>query len=395
MIPYAFENEVAHYGYDDQLSSSHDSRDGFDHIDHELMFDASNTNERITDEYNKLTYSEQQEQIESYKAIIDAMPAGVILLDTQGVIREVNREALRILECDLKNHRWVAVIESAFDPREDDGHEISLKNGKKVKLAISASDCGQLILITDLTETRRLQARVSDLQRLSSLGKMVASLAHQVRTPLSSAMLYASNLSISNLPSATHQRFQSKLMDRLHDLEKQINDMLMFAKGGDNKVIKPFYVADLEEELLPMVETLIKAHEVDFDLTFDSPQHQCMGNVNTIASAICNLIINAIQATGNGAQIKVHISADQRHVGTENEQLLITVCDNGPGISTDLQSKILEPFFTTKTQGTGLGLAVVNMICCAHDGQLTLKSTPGEGACFTITLPLMNKRGTA
>ena len=85
----------------------------------------------------------------------------------------------------LENERWLDVIHRAFSPKDDDGHEVSLKDGRRVKLAISASDLGQLILITDLTETRLLQSRLSDLQRLSSLGKMVASLAHQVRTPLS------------------------------------------------------------------------------------------------------------------------------------------------------------------------------------------------------------------
>ena len=80
----------------------------------------------------------------------------------------------------LVGQKWFEVIQQAFSPREDDGHEISLRNGRKVRLAISASTTGQLILITDLTETRLLQSRISDLQRLSSLGRMVASLAHQV-----------------------------------------------------------------------------------------------------------------------------------------------------------------------------------------------------------------------
>ncbi|MCV5978485.1 PAS domain-containing sensor histidine kinase, partial [Escherichia coli] len=84
------------------------------------------------------------------------------------------------LEIPLVNEKWFNVIQAVFDPREDDGHEVSLRNGRKVRLAISASTTGQLILITDLTETRLLRARVSDLQRLSSLGRMVASLAHQV-----------------------------------------------------------------------------------------------------------------------------------------------------------------------------------------------------------------------
>ncbi len=224
-----------------------------------------------------------EEQVIRYKQVLDVMPAGVILLDTQGEVKEANPEAQRLLDVPLVGEKWFAIIQSAFAPQEDDGHEISLRNGRKVRLAISASSTGQLILITDLTETRLLQSRVGDLQRLSSLGRMVASLAHQVRTPLSSAMLYASNLAAANLATSTRERFQSKLMDRLHDLEKQVNDMLLFAKGGDNKVVNSFSVADLVSEYQPMVETAIKNNHIDYHIEVEQEQMVMLGNANAIA----------------------------------------------------------------------------------------------------------------
>ncbi|GAK87034.1 flagellar sensor histidine kinase FleS [Vibrio ponticus] len=322
-----------------------------------------------------------EEQVERYKQVLDVMPAGVILLDTQGVVREANPEAQRLLEVPLIGHKWFEVIQWAFAPREDDGHEISLRNGSKVRLAISASTTGQLILITDLTETRLLQSRISDLQRLSSLGRMVASLAHQVRTPLSSAMLYAANLSAPNLPVATKERFQTKLLDRLQDLEKQVNDMLLFAKGGDNKVVKPFTVAELVAEFSPMVETALKNNAIDYCLEVEEQETRLMGNANAIASALSNLVMNAIQIAGKESQLDVFF----RPV---NGELKISVQDSGPGVPPELQQKIMEPFFTTRSQGTGLGLAVVQMVCRAHDGRLELISEEGEGACFTVCIPL-------
>ena len=322
-----------------------------------------------------------EEQVERYKQVLDVMPAGVILLDTQGVVHEANPEAQRLLEMPLVGQKWFEVIQGAFAPREDDGHEVSLRNGRKVRLAISASATGQLILITDLTETRLLQSRISDLQRLSSLGRMVASLAHQVRTPLSSAMLYASNLGAPSLPAATKQRFQAKLMDRLHDLEKQVNDMLLFAKGGDNKVVKPFTVSELVSEFSPMVETALKNNQIDYHLEVEQQDAQLLGNANAIASALSNLVMNAIQIAGKDSQIDVFF----RPVRSE---LKISVQDNGPGVPKELQDQIMEPFFTTRSQGTGLGLAVVQMVCRAHDGRLELISEQGEGACFTVCIPL-------
>ena len=322
-----------------------------------------------------------EQQVVRYQQVLDVMPAGVILLDTQGMVQEANPEARRLLEVPLVGEKWFEVIQQAFSPREDDGHEISLRNGRKVRLAISASATGQLILITDLTETRLLQSRISDLQRLSSLGRMVASLAHQVRTPLSSAMLYASNLGAPNLPPATKDRFQTKLMDRLHDLEKQVNDMLLFAKGGDNKVVKPFTIEDLMAEFSPMIETAVKTNQIDYHLEVEQQQTQLLGNANAIASALSNLALNAIQIAGKGSQLDIFCRA-------VNGELKISVQDSGPGVPVELQNKIMEPFFTTRSQGTGLGLAVVQMVCRAHDGRLELISPQGEGACFTMCIPL-------
>ncbi len=319
-----------------------------------------------------------------YKQVIDVMPAGVILLDSFGRVAQANPEAYRLLGEPLEGNRWVDVIHRAFFPRKDDGHEVSLKDGRRVKLAISASPSGQIILITDMTETRLLQSRVSDLQRLSSLGKMVASLAHQVRTPLSSALLYAANLGAANLNEPTRKRFQIKLVDRLYDLEKKVNDMLLFAKGGDNKVVDYFTVEHLFNDVEAMVEALVNSQNVDFEIISDDESLTLLGNVNALASAISNLVVNAIQVSGAGCKV---ILAAKKH---QNE-LLLSVSDNGPGIPKDLQRKILEPFFTTRKQGSGLGLAVVQMVCLAHKGRLILESQPNNGACFSLYLPLENK----
>lgn len=320
------------------------------------------------------------QQVSRYKQVIEVMPTGVILLDGMGMVCEANPEAVRLLGEPLAGERWLDVIQRAFAPQEDDGHEVSLRSGRKVKLAISASASGQLIVITDMTETRLLQSRFSEMQRLSSLGRMVASLAHQVRTPLSSAMLYAANLAAPQLTAQTRDRFQTKLMDRLRDLEKQVNDMLLFAKGGDNKVVAPFTLEALFNELDAMIEAQVVSNQVDFSIECDDESPSILGNVNALASAISNLITNAIQMSGKACKVSlsVHCAADM---------IYLSITDNGPGIAPEMQKKVLEPFFTTRQQGTGLGLAVVQMVAKAHNGSLSLFSTPGEGASFTLSLP--------
>ncbi|WP_318495453.1 sensor histidine kinase [Photobacterium leiognathi] len=325
-----------------------------------------------------------EQQVERYQQVLEVMPVGVILLDPKGIVSETNNEALRLLGEPLEGERWVDIIQRCFNPQEDDGHEISLRSGRKVKLAISASAAGQLIVITDMTETRQLQSRLSEMQRLSSLGKMVASLAHQVRTPLSSAMLYAANLSAPNLPVNTRERFQTKLVDRLQDLEKQVNDMLLFAKGGDNKVVNCFSLEALLNSMENMVEALVMSQNVDFSIDCDNESLVILGNENALASAISNLITNAIQMSGKGCSVAVssHVMGDD---------ILLSVTDNGPGIEPAIQAKVLEPFFTTRKQGTGLGLAVVQMVALAHHGKLSLQSELGKGTCFTLTIPMASQ----
>ena len=123
------------------------------------------------------------------------LPGNLVVLDARGLVQQANPVAVTMLGEPLTGQRWLDVITRSFRPRSDDGMEVSLKDGRRVKLEISAllsktayTQPGQLIMLTDLTQTRQLQNRLSHLQRLSALGKMMASLAHQIRTPLSSAM---------------------------------------------------------------------------------------------------------------------------------------------------------------------------------------------------------------
>ena len=165
--------------------------------------------------------------------LLDLLPGGVIVIDAQGIVREANPAACELLGLPLEGELWRHVIARCFAPREDDGHEISLKDGRRLSISTRSLDAepGQLVLLNDLTETRHLQDQLARHERLSSLGRMVASLAHQIRTPLSAALLYASHLTEQALPVETQQRFAGRLKERLHELEHQVRDMLVFARG--------------------------------------------------------------------------------------------------------------------------------------------------------------------
>jgi len=316
--------------------------------------------------------------------LVDILPSGVIILDANGRVEEANRMAIDFFGEEVVGQRWSNVINRVFEPRADDGHEVSLKDGRRLKIAITSlePEDGQLILLTDLTQTRQMQNNMAHMQRLSALGKMVASLAHQVRTPLSAAMLYAANLKSKAMPEQSKLRFHDKLMARLKDLEQQVNDMLMFARSDNGHIASELSLQDILTDVQASSEAMICQHEAKLMVTLPDPDLLVMGNRTALSGAISNLVHNAIQAKSKG--LLMHLVA-KRHGESEVE---ISLVDNGPGISIAQQQKIFEPFFTTKSQGTGLGLAVVQSVAKSHNGQLTLNSKQGQGSCFSLILPL-------
>ncbi|MGL6246811.1 sensor histidine kinase [Pseudomonas sp.] len=314
--------------------------------------------------------------------LLDLLPGGVIVIDAQGIVREANPAACELLGLPLEGELWRHVIARCFAPREDDGHEISLKDGRRLSIATRSLDAepGQLVLLNDLTETRHLQDQLARHERLSSLGRMVASLAHQIRTPLSAALLYASHLTEQELPVATKQRFAGRLKERLHELEHQVRDMLVFARGE-----LPLTDRVTPGQLMQSLQSAALTHVQDLPIRWQCDSHagELLCNRDTLVGAILNLIENAIQASAGDVRLKVHFYARENN-------LRVCVSDSGSGIDGKVLARLGEPFFTTKTTGTGLGLTVVKAVARAHQGELQLRSRPGRGTCAQVILPLFS-----
>jgi two-component system sensor histidine kinase FlrB len=324
--------------------------------------------------------------------LLEVMPAGVIVLDQNGHIKQANQQAVELLGAPLEKERWREIILRSFKPQADDGHEVSLRDGRKVKISISplVEEKGQLIVLTDLTETRELQSRISHLQRLSSLGKMVASLAHQVRTPLSSAILYAANLRSLNLKNEMADRFTMNLQNRLKDLESTVNDMLLFAKSGEQQIVAPLTVTQVMLRSVEAVDALLATKSIHLKIDNKPLQHQLMGNETALTGAISNLLHNAIEVSSEGDVIEVITDIVEENGAPF---ISIQIKDQGCGLSIGKIDNIFEPFFTTKTQGTGLGLAVVKSVAKSHQGFVKVINNPeGKGASFTLLLPCIDPK---
>jgi len=339
----------------------------------------------------KQAKSQHSTQSQMADQLIEMMPTGLVMLDGNGVVVKINKVARGLLDEPILGQPWFKVIARSFKPRADDWHEVSLKDGRRVKLEITSlgEQPGQLIMITDLTETRLLQDKVGQMQRLSSLGRMVSTLAHQIRTPLSAAMLYSANLSNRKLSDSARGTFQEKLSSRLRDLEQQVNDMLLFSKSGNEQVVKSLSVNELIHDSVQSMDALITKANATVNAFPAKSDSLILANKSALTGAIQNLLHNALQAM---ATAKIEHPAINIQVYSQKDAVYISVKDNGPGISSGNIEKIFEPFYTSNSQGTGLGLAVVKSVVEAHQGKVKYLSKAGEGAHFCLKLPLLEQK---
>ncbi len=231
-----------------------------------------------------------------------------------------------------------------------------------------------------LNEVRTLRRDASRRRRLSSMGEMTARLAHQVRTPLSTALLYASQLKQANLPREQHDCFVDRLLVGLRHLDHMVNDMLVFARGGqggEERVHVPKILEQVRQSLQPRLED----YGARWQVTAGSGSLEVQGQGEMLVSVLGNLASNALDACGEGAQL-------DWQVRIQDNDVVIVLQDNGPGVADDLREDIFEPFFTTRSNGTGLGLAVVRAVIAAHRGDIELDADFQDGARFVIRLPL-------
>ncbi|MCW9029930.1 MAG: ATP-binding protein [Gammaproteobacteria bacterium] len=344
-----------------------------------------------TEQDERIKELTEKERVASRLAsLLHALPGGVVVIDDEGKVQEHNPAAELLLGQPLLGLPWSDIIQRAFSPRSDDGHDISLVDGRKVNISTCplGSEPGQILLITDVTEIRYLQDRMGQQQRLAAMGKMAASLAHQIRTPLSSALLYVSNLKRQVLSDEDRFVLTEKMTSRLRHLEQLIEDMLMYSKEG--KVGEECFTSQtLLDELYLGLEPQLELTQTRFVSTNSNRDLIIQGNRQMLLSALSNLAMNAMQAMKESE--KTQMGKIEVSITKNNNDVCISIKDNGPGIPSELQEQIFDPFYTTRTQGTGLGLAVVQAVAKAHGGLVELVSNPKNGSEFKLTMPLEHK----
>lgn len=330
-------------------------------------------------------YLEKEALSQRLGLLLAALPAGVVALSGEGVVEEVNPAARAMLGEPLVGEHWegvaARVLRPTSSPHDWDLAVSSADRPQRVNLVTSHIDPAgrQIVLLHDVTEAYEMQQELQRHQRLTAMGEMAARLAHQLRTPLATALLYTSHLTKPVLAESDRLRFSDKVLARLRHLEQLIRDMLSFVKGeaGGREWVA---IASLLAELRQVVEPQMAQRGLSFELDDHSGDAAVLGNRKDLTGVLINLLENAMQACDAGGRVTVRAEV----VGGE---VALAVADTGRGVAEELHERLFEPFFTTRTDGTGLGLAIVRSVVQAHGGRVEMKSIPGQGSEFTLRLP--------
>ncbi len=249
---------------------------------------------------------------------------------------------------------------------------------------------GAVEVFHDISEVRRLEGEMARVEILASIGEMAASVAHQVRNPLVSIKGFAQLIERDLKRTDPNQNRASNILKGAQNLERVIDALLAFSRQETlhrrptnfnryvRKIIKSFNAA--REGSYP--------HATAITLTERQPKVFVEIDQLTLREALLNVMRNAAESSTETVSIAVELSADHM-----TGMARISISDDGPGISPADREKIFTPFYTTKSSGAGLGLALVKKLVAAHEGVISVDSTPGKGATFHIGLPLY--RGSA
>jgi two-component system sensor histidine kinase PilS (NtrC family) len=344
--------------------------------------------------------------------ILGSITSGVVICDSGGIVTRFNRSAENILdyferECRGKHYRDIFGSEHRLTRMLDDAllhgkihsrHEFEIKrpDGERLWLGCSSSmvndekgeGMGAVLLMIDLTEIRRLQEISSYSEKMASLGEMAAGLAHEIRNSFAVILGFANLIKKTAVSDDTAIQLVNSLKDEATAAEELLSRFLNFARPLD---LLPEPV-DIKELINFDPRGAIRPLSDDINIVFRVDDHIPPINADPalIRQALSNLILNACEAMPEGGELIIDISLESKHIEGRHDELLISVIDSGNGIDPEIKSKMFNPFFSTKAEGTGLGLALVKKIVTLHQGWIEVQSKPRKGTRITLHLPYLD-----
>ena len=335
----------------------------------------------LQDKINQLS-SELQKSNQRLAILLNAIPAGVILLENDVVL--LHNPAVLIFLPELKPGAifeipadWLASITPGEYVIAEKG--VHQRIQKTVQVIRINEGSRSFIQIQDITTNISRHEETQRENRLAAMGRMAAGIAHQFRTPLATALLYASHLCDGQISTDTAKEFADRLRKQLLDLEKLSQDMLRFISNKPNKAVL-VNATQIIEDAQASIQFLFEAKQVNLSVTATNiNQGNLLVEPKAISNAIVAILENALAVSKANETVSLMATSDQ-------QMLTITISDQGPGISKEILNSLFEPFATTSANGTGLGLSIAKNTIETHRGSISAESSK-NGAVFKINLP--------
>lgn len=240
---------------------------------------------------------------------------------------------------------------------------------------------GKVLLISDVTEIRSLEQRMRESERLAAIGRMAGGVAHEVRNPLSSIKGLALLLKNKFPVGSKEQSTANLLIQETERMNRTITEMLSFTRPSALK-LTPVDLAELLEKSVDLIRAEATDNRIDIELDVESELTPILADADRLQQVVMNVLLNALQAMENGGVLSVKLANTLDHSGIE-----LRISDTGGGVPADSLPQVFYPYFTTKPNGTGIGLAISQKIIADHEGTIDLESDPGKGTTVTIYLP--------
>jgi len=328
--------------------------------------------------------------------VIESMPAGLITLDTEGKILSCNHMSEKIFgksrdqlqEMEIKGllakstfysfDNQTQVADQSGEIRRDDGSSLPIQLSVSSLLNTENKVIGTVLIIRDMSLFRDLELQLERSRRMVALGKMAAGIAHEIRNPLGTLRGFAQYFCKKHGCSVEDQDYANLMVSEVDRLNRTVSGLLQFARPRD-----PQPVVCKLDELLEKTEILMKADFSSHNIRFIRQEPTGISltcDPDLILQVLMNLLQNSINATSSDGVIRLSAS--------QNEQdIRISVADNGCGMNEHDREKMFDPFFTTSKKGTGLGLAVSHQIIEQHNGSFEVETAVDHGTTLTIVLP--------
>lgn len=308
--------------------------------------------------------------------ILDSLPYAVVVVDGAGRVLQLSAQAANLTGA-AAGDVWSTLLARLTPTAVADEF---LLGRRCLRVQQSATPSGETVWsLADVTTVVAERAGLERERQLVALGQFAAHLAHQLRTPLSAALLHAGVLARGSLDDPQRQQIAA-LLDRLQHMQAYISHA--FDQLGDHGSLPPARIAlgAFLHSVKAAMSGLAARRQVELRLDMPDDSGQITGWRVPLEGALSNLVDNAIHFSPAGGVVALRLEA-------AGERVSLRVSDQGPGIDRDLLPRIFEPFVSRRDGGTGLGLSIARGVVERHGGTLTVDSVPGRGATFTVELP--------